>query len=186
MSIMDNAFDQQWGEALEERFGTIDDTLEIQSEGCPKIKIFYFEDLPKEGILTAVTCGLSNASHPDWIGGKPELIVSLDTSDKSWGFAAGYFASALFGKNTFSYGDIFKLDDPFSDESDMNVFLAFAPSFLDQENSTFNLPDRTIHLIGMYPLYDEEIGVYNQIGLKDFWHSEGFELYNPQRGKVHS
>ncbi|MBN73832.1 MAG: hypothetical protein CME32_31635 [Gimesia sp.] len=183
---MDDSFSLLWHEALEERFGMIDDTLEVQSEGCPEIKVFYFEDLPKEGILTAVTCGLSNASHPDWIGGKPELIVSLETMDKSWGFAAGYFASALFGKKTFSYGDLFKLDDPFSDESEMNVFLAFAPSFLDQKNSTFNLPDRTIHLIGMYPLYDEEVEVYSRIGLKEFWHSEGFELYNPKRNKVHS
>jgi len=183
---MDEAFTLLWQNTLKECFGTIDDILEIQSEGCPKIKIFYFEDLPEEGTLTAVTCGLSNASHPDWIGGKPELIVSMHTSDKSWGFAAGYFASALFGKKAFSYGDIFKLDDPFSNESDMNVFLAFAPSFLDKENATFNLPDRTIHLIGMYPLFNEEIEIYNQIGLKEFWHSEGFELYNPQRGKVHS
>lgn len=181
---MDNTFNQQWKEVIEERFGTIDDVVEVQSEGKPQVKVFYFEDLPEEGALTAVTCGLSNASHPDWIAEKPELIVSLDTNDKSWGFAAGYFASAFFNEKTFSYGDLFKLDDPISNESEMNAYFVFAPSFLDQEQATFHLPDRIIHLAGMYPLYDEEIDIYNEIGLKAFWHLEGFDLYNPRRNKV--
>jgi len=181
---MDNAFDQQWKDALEERFGSIDDVAEVQSEGKPKIQIFYFEDLPEEGTLTAVTCGLSNAAHPNWEAGKPELIVSLDTNEKSWGFAAGYLASAFYNEKAFSYGDLFKLDDPISDENEMNAFFVFAPSFLDQEQATFQLPDRTIHLAGMYPIYDEEIEIYNKIGLKAFWHSEGFDLYNPRRNKI--
>lgn len=181
---MSDSFKKQWKVALEERFGTIDSISEVQSEGKPKIEIFYFEDLPEEGTLTGVTCGLSNSDHPDWTHGKPELIVSLDTNDKSWGFAAGYIASAFFNEKRFSYGDLFKLDDPFSNESEMNAYFVFAPSFLDQEQATFQLPDRVIHLKGMYPLYDEEIETYNKIGLKAFWHSEGFELYKPGRSRI--
>lgn len=181
---MDDTFNQNWRDALEERFGTINDVAEVQSEGKSKIQIFYFEDLPEEGTLTAVTCGLSNADHPDWIRGKPELIVSLDTNDKSWGLAAGYFASAFFNQKRFSYGDLFKLDDPISSENEMNAYFVFAPSFLDQEQATFQLPDRVIHLAGMYPLYDSEIETYHKIGLKAFWHSEGFDLYNPGRSQI--
>ena len=66
----------------------------------------------------------------------------------------------------------------------MNAFLVFAPSFLDQEQARFELPDRTIILAGMYPIYDEEIELYSRIGLKEFWHSDGFDMYNPCRGKI--
>ncbi|WP_339731197.1 suppressor of fused domain protein [uncultured Gimesia sp.] len=184
MQTLDPFFDQQWSEALESSLGTIDEVREIQSENRPAIKVFYFEDLPETGTLTAVTCGLSCASHPDWKHGKPELIVSLDTTDRSWGMAVGYFASAFFNEKRFSYGDLFQLDDPFSSESEMNAFFVFAPSFLDQEQATFQLPDRTIHLTGMYPLYNAEIELYQRIGLKEFWHADGFELYNPNRMKI--
>lgn len=177
-------FGKAWIEALEERFGEVNEIKEMQSEGKPKIFIFYFRDLPEKGTLTAVTCGLSNSNHPDWKYGKPELIVSLDTGDPSWGLGIGCFASAFFDEKRFSYGDVFKVDDPISSESPMNAFLVFAPSFLDQEQARFELPDRTINLVGMYPIYDEEIEIYDQIGLKEFWHSEGFDPYNPRREKL--
>ncbi|MEQ8634354.1 suppressor of fused domain protein [Gimesia maris] len=180
-----DTFENSWVEALESRFGSIDSILKVQAnDDQPLIHVFYFEDLPEEGTLTAVTCGLSNASHTDWKQGKPELIVSLDTSDKSWGFAAGYFASAYFNEKRFSYGDVFLIDNPISEESAMSAYLVFAPSFLNQEQATFELPDRTIYLAGMYPLFASEIDLYNKIGLKEFWHSEGFDMYNPKRTPV--
>ena len=81
--------------ALDDRFGEVDEIRKIQSEGKPEIVVFYFRDLPEPGTLTAITCGLSSAEHPDWKHGAPELIVSLDTEDLGWGLAAAYFASAL-------------------------------------------------------------------------------------------
>jgi hypothetical protein len=110
--------------------------------------------------------------------------VSLDTQDPSWGLGIGYFASAFFDEKRFSFGDIFKIDDPISDESTMNAFLVFAPSFLDQNQAKFELPDRTIFLTGMYPIYDEEIELYDRIGLEEFWHSDGFDIYNPLRKRI--
>jgi len=177
-------FGKAWLEALEKRFGEINEIKEMQSEGKPKIFVFYFHDLPEEGTLTAITCGLSNSNHPDWKYGNPELIISLNTEDPSWGLGIGYFASAFFNEKRFSYGDVFKVDDPISNESPMNAFLIFAPSFLDKEQARFELPDRTIHLAGMYPIYDEEIELYDRIGLKEFWHSEGLNMYNPRRDKI--
>ncbi|QDV20774.1 Suppressor of fused protein (SUFU) [Gimesia panareensis] len=181
-----DAFETNWLKALEERFGEIDAIVEVQAnDNQPEIKVIYFEHLPEEGTLTAVTCGLSQASHPDWEeGSKPELIVSLDTNDKNWGFAAGFFASAFFNEKRFSYGDIFQIDDPISDESEMCAYLVFAPSFLNQDEATFELPDRTIHLKGLYPLYESEIDVYDQIGLEKFWHSDEFDMYDVKRKPV--
>jgi hypothetical protein len=46
------------------------------------------------------------------------------------------------------------------------------------------LPDRTINLVGMYPIYAEEVAVYDRIGLEAFWHADGFEMYDPRRRRV--
>ena len=78
-------------EALEDQFGEVTQIKEMQSEGKPLIYIFYFDGLPEQGFLTAVTCGLSDADYPDWKFGKPELIVTMESQDYSWGLAAGYF-----------------------------------------------------------------------------------------------
>lgn len=178
------AFEVQWLNALEARFGEVSVVREMQSEGKPKIHIFYFEALPEEGLLTAVTCGLSNARHPAWKAGVPELIVTMQGADPGWGLAAGHFASSFFGEKRFSYGDMFKLDTPFTGESEMNAYLLFAPGFLNRDEARFVLPDRTIHLCGMYPLYDDEIAIYDRVGLEAFWHAEGFALDDPRRGRV--
>jgi hypothetical protein len=178
------SFQKEFLLALEQKFGEVNEIHKIQSEGMPEITVFFFEDLPEEGTLTAVTCGLSNANHPDWKFGMPELIVSLDTADINWGIAAGYFASAFYGVKSFSYGDLFRIDDPISDESDMKGYLVFAPSFLDSEQAKFELSDRTIILNGMYPLYEEEFEVYSKVGLEKFWNANGFDLYNTNRSHV--
>jgi hypothetical protein len=45
---------------------------------------------------------------------------------------------------------------------------------------------KPIFFAGMYLIYREEVQLYNQIGLKEFWFTEGFELYNPRRKKLTS
>ena len=98
--------------------------------------------------------------------------------------AAGFFASEYQGIRPFCYGDLYTLDSPISDESEMVGYFIFAPSFLDKDQSTIKLPSKTIHLAGMYPIYEEEIEIYKKIGLKEFWYSEGFDLYNVHRPNI--
>ncbi|MFN8435355.1 MAG: suppressor of fused domain protein [Anaerolineales bacterium] len=178
---MQNNFGKEWIEALEDKFGAVSEIKEFQSDGKPKIQVFYFDDLPENGCSTAVTCGLSNANHPEWKVAKPELMVSLESRERSWGLGIAYFASAFFDEKRFRYGDVFKIDTPISPESSMNGFLVFAPPFSTQEDFTFNLSDRKICLVGMYPIYDKEIEFYDKVGLKEFWHTDGFEIYNSKR-----
>ena len=181
---MQKNFGREWLESLENKFGSVSEIKKIQSCGKPKIFVFFFDNLPENGCSTAVTCGLSNANHPEWKFGKPEFIVSLESYNRSWGLSIAYFASVFFNKKRFQYGDIFKIDDPISPESLMNGFLVFAPPFSTQEDFTFNLSDRKICLVGMYPVYDKEIEFYDKVGLKEFWNTDGFEIYNPKRKMI--
>ncbi len=104
-----------------------------------------------------------------------------ESSDKSWGLAIAYFASAFFDEKLFSYGDVFKIDKPITSESSMNSFLVFAPPFSTQADLRFDLSDRKISLVGMNPIYEREIAYYDQVGLGEFWHTEGFEVYDSKR-----
>ncbi len=174
----------EWLEELEARFGAISETKHIQSEGKPKVFVFYFDDWPEPDLMTAITFGLSNSNHPDWKYGGVELMVSLETQDRSWGLAAAYFASAFFNERPFSFGDIFKVDDPISDESEMNAYLVYGSPFLEEEEDQIDLSDRTVFLKGMYPLYESELSLYERIGLSEFWNLDDLDILNPRRRPV--
>jgi hypothetical protein len=127
---MSKNFGTEWLRILQERFGEVNHIHEIHSVNKPNIYVFFFEELPEPGYMTAITCGLSNADRPEWKIAKPELMVSLKTMNKGWGLGIGYFASAFFNEKVFRYGDVFTTDGPISEESAMNGFLVFAPPFL--------------------------------------------------------
>ncbi len=173
-------FETEWQSRLEEKFGEVDHTLQIQSAGKPRISVFYFENLPANN-LTAITCGLSNADMPDWKYARPELMVSLNTKDKSWGLAAGYFASAFYREKLFIYGSLFTMEERISPESNMTGFFEYIPSFLSAEEATFILSDRKIILAGMYPVYREELDLFNKIGVENFFRMKDFDMYDVTR-----
>ncbi|SDE44330.1 Suppressor of fused protein (SUFU) [Paenibacillus sp. UNCCL117] len=150
-------------------------------DGGPPVHVFIYKDLPEEGMMTFITYGLSEGDHPDWRVGKPELILTLETGDEAWGFAAAYLAAQLRGIKRFSYGDLFTWGEPISGESGMSGFFVFAPAIIDRERQKVELPVKPVNLVGLYPVYREEIDLIQTIGLEKFWHLDGFELYNVNR-----
>ncbi|MGO4179853.1 suppressor of fused domain protein [Paenibacillus sp. TAF43_2] len=169
-------------EHIEATFGDEYQIKRINSidDGSP-INLFIYNDLPEKGMMTFITYGLSEADHSEWVGGKPELILSLETNDPSWGFAIAHLVAERRGIKRFSFGDLFIFDEPVSEESDMVGFFAFAPSIIDNVTSRIETTDKPIFLTGMYPIYREEIELYNEVGLQEFWFTEGFDLYNVKR-----
>ncbi|MEQ8477575.1 hypothetical protein [Fulvivirga sp.] len=66
-----------------------------------------YSELPESGMITGLTYGLSLVEHPDWKMGRPELLISVESTDKSWAQAAGFIANnfveiALFLTATLS------------------------------------------------------------------------------------
>lgn len=177
-------FDKAWLLALEERFGTVSEIREVGIIGRPKIMVFYFKDFPQKGMLTAITGGLSNSTHPDWKMGRPELMITQKSSDFRWGKAIAFFASAHAGDKTFQYGDTFKLDFPMSEDSDMNACFVFQPPFLEGDDKKFIVGGRIIYLAAMFPLYDEEIDLFGQVGIGAFATTKGYDCYDPKRPRV--
>jgi hypothetical protein len=182
---MEYNFEKEWLLALERRFNMqATEIAHITLSGRPRMLIFYFADFPAAGMLTAVTAGLSNASHPGWVHGKPELSFTLKTTDRGWGKGAAYLAQEFFGKRSFAYQSSFALHMPMSGDSAMSACFVYRPQFMDKDQVKFELQDRTIYLAGLFPMHDEEIALYEAKGIEAFWNTPGFHPYDPTRASI--
>ncbi len=155
-------------------------------EGLPGVTCIVYEDIPEAGCITAFTYGLSLAKHPNWKLGRPELCISVESNDLAWGRVVGYLANKLRGDCPFSYGETINFREKISDDSDMDAFFVFAPSLLDREDYTNNEigADYKINLAGLYPMYAEELEVFEKMGLEKFWHHPDFDAFSVSRKQI--
>lgn len=143
-------------------------------ENLKSITVMAYQGMP-DGILTAVTYGLSLASHPDWRFGSPELCISVRSGDELWAWAIGHLAESLRGSCPFSYRNTIGFGERISPESDMTAFLVFAPAVIDQADSSIDvsIPGHERHdiinIVGMYPIHDVERQYVGEHGLRAFW-----------------
>ena len=147
----------------------------------PRITSIIYSDQPEGGLLTAFTYGLSLAEHPDWKAGAPELVLCVESSDPAWGWAIAEVAARLRGQCPFCLGDTINFRERIAEESAMSAFFVFFSSVLDREAATVQLPDRMVHIVGMYPIYEGEIDLIRRVGPVAFWDLEGFDPYDVHR-----
>jgi hypothetical protein len=152
-----------------------------RAPGLPPIATFIWRDRPETGMITGITFGLSIVPHPEWRLARPELIVCMESKDESWPLAAASFANSFRGDKVFSFGDLFTLDTPISDESAMSAFFVFAPAIGEREQHRIELSRYAVHLVQMYPLYPGEVSLYQKIGLEKFWNLDSFDPLDPRR-----
>lgn len=166
---------------LTNTFGQEDDIFKHDApDGGPPVSVFVYRDAPSPGMITGVTYGLSWCDHPDWKLARPELIVSVHSSDTAWPLAAAYFAAEFRGQKRFCYGDVFTTDAPLSGDTQMDGFLLFAQSVLETGESV-NLGRYKVHLSQLYPIYRSELKLYEQLGLEGFWKHPDFDIGNVRR-----
>jgi hypothetical protein len=147
----------------------------------PRVASIIYPDRPDVGLLTAFTYGLSLADHPEWTLGAPELVLSVESADRAWGWAIAEIAAKLRGDCPFCIGDTINFHERIAEESEMSAFFVCFPSVLDREAATVRLPDRTIHFVGMYPIYEGEIALIQRLGPANFWQLEGYDPWSVHR-----
>jgi suppressor of fused protein SUFU len=153
------------------------------TDGGPPICVFVFRDKP-QGMITGVTYGLSLCPYPTWKFARPEMIVSVESNDIGWPCAAATFAAMFRGEKPFQYGDIFTTDIPLAPDTKMDGFLVFAQSVLDEEVQEVQLSTYKVHFSQFYPIYREEIPIYERIGLEAFWKHRDFDRYAANRKPI--
>lgn len=154
------------------------------SDGGPPVAVFVYNNIPEEGMITGVTYGLSLYPFPAWGGARPEMIVAVRSLDRGWPCAAGVFATDFRGEKSFQYGDVFTTDCPLAADTKMDGFLVFAQSILPEEYASVQLEGYRVHFSQFYPIYREELAVYEKIGLEAFWKHKGFDMYDVKRRPI--
>lgn len=160
----------------------------IKKHDCPRggvpVSVFIYRDIPDQGMVTGVTYGLSCYPHPDWKLARPEMILSIESEDVMWAWAAAYFCAEFRGERRFSYGDVFTTETPLASDTKMDGLLVFEQSILDNEVQSVELNDYRIHFSQFYPIHRSELEVYRKIGLERFWKHDGFAMYDPKRAPI--
>ena len=155
----------QFSDGVEPTMYRIDST----HGGQPPITSIVYNGLPEPGCLTAVTYGLSLSNHPDWLKGKPELIISVRSTDVAWALVVAIFAEELRGVAPFTYGGVLDHGERIAAESEMSALVTFAPGALDPEDSEIDLGDCKVFLTGCYPIYESERQFIQKHGVEKFW-----------------
>lgn len=162
--------------------GAPDSVHPWEAEGLPPLEIAIWRDCPFEGLLTAVTYGLSTAEHEEWYFAHPELMLRLETSDLAWPMALALLVEAGFGKLPYEHGTVFVLDEPLALDSRMTGFFLYGPPLVEDEEGTCDLGDDElpIQLTGCYPIYESE-GPRVEADLEAFWSREDYDMFSVDR-----
>lgn len=159
---------------------------ESLTEGIPGITTIVYRDIPEKGSITAFTYGLSLVKHPNWKMGRAELCISLHSPHIDWAQAMASIANKLRGNCPFSYGQIINFEMKIGRDSEMDAFFIFAPSTIDKEDYLYIDigAEYKVSIASLYPMYSDEIEVYNNIGLEKFWHHPNFDNYKVDRKRI--
>ena len=171
-------------EHLDRIVGRPEDLIQQIESSDPDLRsvyVFVYRDWPEPGFITGFTFGLCDAEHNDWKLGKPELMISVESTDDAWPYAIGYMAEQLRGRCPFCYGNTINFRAEISEESKLDAFLLFAPPFLKKEQMSVQLADFTCNITGMYPMFSSELRLYEELGLEEFWHLPGWDPLNVKR-----
>jgi hypothetical protein len=60
-------------------------TEESLDANLPGVTSLVYRDTPEKGMITALTYGVSRSEHKDWKFGRPELCITVESDDISWG-----------------------------------------------------------------------------------------------------
>ncbi len=172
-------------EHLRTVFGNEDEVHKADAhDGGPPVAVFVYHDIPEPGMITGVTYGLSLCDFPALKYSRPEMIVSVNSTNIDWPLAAATFVASFRGQKTFQYGDVFTTDVPVAADTSMNGFFVFAQSILNDDVVSIQLGKYKIHFSQFYPIYKEEVDIYKRIGLEAFWKHKDSDMYDIRRKQI--
>ena len=127
-----------------------------------------YENIPGEGMITGLSFGLSESDYADWDLERPELMITVRSTEMAWGLLPGFLANELRGKHSFNHGHVIDLETTIANDSEMSAFFIFAPHIaLDDKLTAIDIGEKyKIYMAGLCPIYKEEIEVFRQIGLE--------------------
>lgn len=165
---------QRYLEHLDRFSGGIEPRLFRVTSLRPDLKgvaAIVYDDVPVAGWLTAMTYGLSLARHPVWEYYRPELCISVASSDELWARAMAEVAEHFRGQSPFLPAETIDYGGPISPTSALSSFVVFEPAVLAPENCIgIDIgDDLPISIAGLYPIHEDERQFIDAHGLEAFW-----------------
>jgi Suppressor of fused protein (SUFU) len=154
----------------------------IMSDGQePLVAVVAFRDVPGVGSVTSFSYGLSLGEHPKWLVSRPELVLSVDSSDAGWALAPGELVRRGRGRVGFLYGEVLRFGEPVAGDSAMSSFVVYACASIGAEDLVVRLPGADVHLVQVYPIYDSEISLIERLGVERFFSRLGANVFDVRR-----
>jgi hypothetical protein len=150
----------------------------------PLISAIVFRGVPQSGALTSFSYGLSLVPHHEWVSSRPELVLSVDSTDIGWALAPGELVRRGRGRVPFSYGSILNFGQAIAADSAMSSFVVYACGSIDQRDCLVELPEANVNLVQVYPIYESEAALVERVGAERFLGRLGPNVYNVQRAPL--
>lgn len=165
-----NSVSEQYVEIVNDLVGISGKFYQVSDLGVPlPVFVTVYHDVPEDGYLTGFSFGLSSASHAEWLHSKPELMLSVRSTDEAWVLCMGEIINNYRNECLFTYGTILHFRQRIADECPMTSFLVFASSLLNQKQQRVVLTDRIINISQLYPIYEEEAHIIHHMGVEAFF-----------------
>jgi hypothetical protein len=174
---------EQYIAALADRYGEPASVAALESDNVDMgvVLAILYPGYPQPELLTGFTYGLSAATHPDWKIAKPELAITVRSTEADWAYAIAYLAEWQRESNSFAPGTLFRYGKPIAPDSAMNAFLIFEPSGKDESTFAPLLSHEQISLRMAYPLYEGEVSLIQKIGIRKFMGLPEYDFFNVNR-----
>ena len=130
----------------------------------PRIDIGFWERLPAPDLNTYFTVGLSKLPFQHASPERPELLLSVQSRDISWGLAMGFVANQAGDSFTFPTGETIDFKAKISPDSEMSGFLIVPQMVFPEEFNVFDTGPFAIRLMQLLPLYASELRAIRILG----------------------
>lgn len=151
---------QEYFDALEKLVGRREDRINRvpsgRDDGLPHAHSIFFNDLPRAGVLTAFTVGLGLGLHGRGLDAHVELVVSMQTTDLSWGAAVAFLGEQCRVHVELEPGATLDMKEPLASGSTMSGFIIARPS-LWPSPPILSLSDRRVAILEARALYPAEL-----------------------------
>jgi hypothetical protein len=149
------------------------------------IYVVTFDDVPEPGMTTGITYGVSLVDHPLWQGARPELCLTVQSTDDAWMWALGQIGEKLRGDCPFVFGSTVDIGTPITGDTEMTSLVVFAPAVLDRDDyEQIEVGDGdVITIVGIFPIHASERRFIADHGLEEFWQL-GWDMVDVTRASM--
>ncbi len=146
----------------------------------PPLHLLIYKNIPEVGMITGFTYGISCVESLFETNIRPELVISVVSSNITWILAMADVVYQHRGKFPFEPENTINFNAKISEESEMSSFLLWYQGIFPESYEIICLPDFHIRIIQLFPIYDSE-----RLFIKEFGTDKFFDLnpdpYNVKR-----